>query len=159
LIVIQDIAQNTDLLVAAARRTAGAHFLDEALVCAVVEQESHWNPWAIRYEPAFFTRYIGPHIEQFTATEAKARAFSWGLMQVMGQTARELRYSGPFAQLCVPEMGLEWGCRRLQRALDHSAGNIHTALQAYNGGANPHYAGEVLARMDKYKTTHMEGAR
>ena len=27
---------------------------------AVVEQESGWNPWAMRYEPAFFSKYVAP---------------------------------------------------------------------------------------------------
>jgi soluble lytic murein transglycosylase-like protein len=34
--------------------------LDPALVCAVVEQESEWNPWAIRAEKGFETRYVDP---------------------------------------------------------------------------------------------------
>ncbi len=45
-------------LVALARRAAAAQSLDPALVCAVVEQESAWNPWAIRYEPLFFAKTL-----------------------------------------------------------------------------------------------------
>ncbi len=41
-----------------ARKAAAAQALDPALVCAVVEQESSWNPWAIRYEPVFFSKYV-----------------------------------------------------------------------------------------------------
>jgi soluble lytic murein transglycosylase-like protein len=37
--------------IALARKAAAAQSLDPALVCAVVEQESAWNPWAMRYEP------------------------------------------------------------------------------------------------------------
>ena len=43
-----------------ARRIASEHGLDPALVCAVVEQESSWNPWAVRYEPGFLSRYVAP---------------------------------------------------------------------------------------------------
>jgi soluble lytic murein transglycosylase-like protein len=43
-------------LVVLARKAASAQSLDAALVCAVVEQESGWNPWAMRYEPAFFVK-------------------------------------------------------------------------------------------------------
>ena len=45
----------------------------------------------MRYEPAFFTKYVAPLYtnNKITATEAYARGFSWGLMQVMGQVARE----------------------------------------------------------------------
>src|SRR5579864_7225582 len=78
-------------LIALARATAEAHQLDAALVCAICEQESAWNPWAIRYEPAFFAHYIAPQLDagKLSITEAQARAISWGLMQVMGQVARE----------------------------------------------------------------------
>jgi soluble lytic murein transglycosylase-like protein len=74
-------------LIALARRAAGAEGLDEAVVCAVVEQESSWNPWAIRYEPLFFAKYVAPLYtnNKVGAAEAYARGFSWGLMQVMGQ--------------------------------------------------------------------------
>jgi hypothetical protein len=31
--------------------------------CAVVEQESGWNPRATRHEPAFFANYVAPFFE------------------------------------------------------------------------------------------------
>jgi soluble lytic murein transglycosylase-like protein len=43
-------------LLSLARKAATAQSLDPSLVRAVVEQESAWNPWAMRYEPAFFTK-------------------------------------------------------------------------------------------------------
>jgi len=77
-------------LVLLARKAASVNSLDPALVCAVVEQESVWNPWAIRYEPLFFSKYVAPLYtnNKIAATEAYSRGFSWGLMQVMGQVAR-----------------------------------------------------------------------
>lgn len=82
-----------------ARKAAEAEGLDPAVVCAVVEQESAWNPWAMRYEPLFFAKYVAPLYtnNKVGATEAYARGFSWGLMQVMGQTARDGReFPAPF---------------------------------------------------------------
>src|SRR5437016_1759983 len=79
-------------LVALAHEAARAHSLWPELVCAVIEQESSWDPWALRYEPAFYARYVEPQLYRGMIrqeTEARARAFSWGLMQVMGQVARE----------------------------------------------------------------------
>ena len=76
----------TTEIVALARTTASAHGLDPALVCEVVEQESAWDADAIRYEPAFRTRYVAPL--ELPPTEEIARSISWGLMQVMGQVAR-----------------------------------------------------------------------
>ena len=76
-------------LVQMAERAASAEGIPAALVCAVVEQESNWNTWAIRYEPLFFAKYVAPLYtnNKVGATEAYARGMSWGLMQVMGQTA------------------------------------------------------------------------
>src|SRR5712692_5955899 len=89
-------------------RPAAAQSLDPALVCAVVEQESAWNPWAIRYEPLFFAKYVASLYtnNKVSASEAYARGFSWGLMQVMGQVARETGFDALFlSTLCDPEQG------------------------------------------------------
>lgn len=132
-----------------ARRAAARHNLDEALVCAVVEQESGWNPWAMRYEPGFYDQYVPKNLP---STEARARAFSWGLMQVMGEVARENGFTGKFlTELCQSTAGLEVGCRVLKRKLDKASGDIPKALLLWNGGARPAYADEVLARMPKYR--------
>ena len=136
-------------LVELAKRVAGKYRLDPALVCAVCEQESEWRPWAVRMEPAFYAKYTQPMT--LSDTEEYTRAISWGLMQVMGETARECGYDRKFlSELCDPEMGLEFGCRKLLRSVTKTA-NTHDALLKYNGGGNPKYAEEVLARMDKYK--------
>jgi len=78
-----------------ARSIAAAHALDPALVCAVIEQESAWNPWAVRYEPGFLSRYVAPLYTagKLSATETYTRSMSWGLMQVMGQVAREFGFA------------------------------------------------------------------
>jgi hypothetical protein len=71
-------------LIKIAKATAKAKGLDPALVCAVCEHESGgWNPWAIRFEPAFYARYTKPL--NFSDTEEYARAFSFGLMQTHGR--------------------------------------------------------------------------
>ena len=140
-------------LVALARRIAQQHNLDPALVCAVIEQESAWNPWAIRYEPAFFTRYVAPLYtnNKVSASEAYSRGFSWGLMQVMGQVARENGFDVPFlSALCDPEQGIAVGCRVLARKLAGAGGDVTRGLLAWNGGGNTSYAAEVLARVPKF---------
>ena len=139
--------------IAIAQRYAGAHSLDPALVCAVIEQESSWNPWAMRYEPAFFAKYVAPLYtnNKVSATEAYARGFSWGLMQVMGQVAREFGCDAPFlSALCDPEQGIAIGCKVLRRKFDAMAGDTTRALLAWNGGGNPAYASQVLARRPHY---------
>lgn len=157
-------------LVALACRAAGAHELWPALVCAVVEQESSWNPWALRYEPMFYERYIAtrltrrppdshaPELGALTsaeipndATESRARAFSWGLMQVMGQVAREHGFTGAsLASLCDPAVGLEIGCRVFAAKLAAAEGNVTRALLLWNGAGNQDYPAAVLARAPHY---------
>jgi len=116
-------------LLVLARKTATVHSLDPSLVCAVVEQESAWNPCAIRYEPAFFSKFVASLYtnNKIAATEAYARGFSWGLMQVMGQVGRE-------------ETGF----------FDAMAGDTTRALFAWKGGANTACAAQVLARRAHY---------
>jgi soluble lytic murein transglycosylase-like protein len=143
----------TPQLVASARKAAAAQALDPALVCAVVEQESAWNTWAIRFEPAFFAKYVASLYtnNKVTASEAYARGFSWGLMQVMGQVARETGFDAPFlAALCDPEQGLAIGCKVLRKKFDAMAGDTTRALLAWNGGGNPAYPAQVLARRPHY---------
>lgn len=136
-----------------ARKAATVQSLDPGLVCAVIEQESAWNPWAMRYEPAFFSKYVASLYtnNKVSATEAYARGFSWGLMQVMGQVARESGFDALFlSALCDPEQGLTVGCRVLRRKFDAVAGETTRALLAWNGGANPTYATQVIARRAHY---------
>ena len=138
-----------------ARRIASDHSLDPALVCAVIEQESAWNPWAVRYEPRFLSRYVAPLYTagKLSATEAYTRAMSWGLMQVMGQVAREFGFKeSSLSELCDPATGTEFGCRVLSGRLSRAKGDIPSALLAWNGGADANYPAEVLARQRNYSS-------
>jgi soluble lytic murein transglycosylase-like protein len=140
-------------LIVLARKAAAAQSLDPALVCAVVEQESAWNPWAIRYEPLFFAKYVASLYtnNKISASEAYARGFSWGLMQVMGQVARETGFDALFlSALCDPEQGLALGCKVLRKKIDAMAGDTMRGLLAWNGGGNPAYPAQVLARKPHY---------
>lgn len=117
------MSPNTSLpadLLALARAAAARHSLDPALVCAVVEQESSWDAHAIRYEPAFRARYVAPLA--LPPTEEIARSISWGLLQVMGQVAREHGFRGKFlSALCDPATGLDIGCQVLAAKLAAAA--------------------------------------
>jgi soluble lytic murein transglycosylase-like protein len=142
-------------LIDLARHIAADHALDPQLVCAVIEQESAWNPWAVRYEPGFLSRYVAPLYTagKLSATEAYTRAMSWGLMQVMGQVAREFGFKdASLAELCDPLAGIEFGCRILAARLARAKGDVPAALQAWNGGAATNYAAEVLARKRNYSS-------
>jgi soluble lytic murein transglycosylase-like protein len=136
------------------RRYAAAYALDPALVCAVIEQESSWNPWAMRYEPAFFAKYVAPLYtnNKVSATEAYARGFSWGLMQVMGQVAREFGCDAPFlSSLCEPEQGIAIGCKVLRKKFDAASGDTARALLAWNTRPDGEYVARVLSRVPQYR--------
>jgi soluble lytic murein transglycosylase-like protein len=110
----------------------------------------------MRYEPLFFAKYVAPLYtnNKIGATEAYARGFSWGLMQVMGQTAREMGLaSAHLSSLCDPAINLTVGCKLLKKKLDSARGELHKALQSWNGGANPDYAEEVIARLSRYRSS------
>jgi soluble lytic murein transglycosylase-like protein len=140
----------TDLL-ALSHTIATRHNLEPALVCAIVEQESSWDAHAIRFEPAFRARYVAPL--RLPLTEEIARSISWGLMQVMGQVAREFGFTETsLAELCAPEIGIEFGCRVLAARLARAKGDVPAALLAWNGGAHANYPAEVLARTRNYSS-------
>jgi soluble lytic murein transglycosylase-like protein len=136
------------------------------LVEAIIDQESSGNPWAIRFEPAFHRTYVlNKPYETFwpcsTKTEGEARATSWGLMQVMGQTARELGFTGPFlSELCDPSVGIDLGCRYLAELAERFPGPKYgwdAVCAAYNGGPgavqssvlfkNPEYPEKIRERL------------
>jgi soluble lytic murein transglycosylase-like protein len=139
-------------LIEQAKQRAAVYGLDPALVCAVCEQESEWDTYAIRFEPAFEKKYIHPALPQAPTTEEIAKAMSFGLMQVMGEVARERGFKGKFlSSLCDPDIGLHVGCEYLKHIMDNHGGDVAASLQRWNGGGNPNYAAEVMARMGKYR--------
>jgi len=121
--------------------TAQRYQLPTALLHALIAVESDGNPWAVRYEPAFFARYIeAKRWPVFGAvsseTEKRLLATSFGLCQVMGVTARELGFTGAFlTQLCAPALSLDYGCRYLaQQRARYATRSLRWAVAAYNAG-------------------------
>jgi len=105
--------QFADLLTANATEAG----VDPALVAAVIQQESTFDPSAVSA--------VGAH----------------GLMQLMPPTGRALaRGAGvrrlTVAQLHDPAMGLKLGTRYLKEMIDRFGGKVERALAAYNAG--PH---------------------
>lgn len=82
--------------------------VDTALVKAVIKAESDFDP------------------------DAVSKKGAQGLMQLMPETARELRVSDAFD----PQENLEGGISYLRRLLDLFQGNIRLAVAAYNAGEN-----------------------
>jgi len=141
-----------DTIIEAIRRHAEARSIAPSLLLALVEQESNFYPWATRCEPAFHKRYIEPLAANggVPTSELYQRSISWGLGQVMGQTARESGYTGPIGMLLDVDTNLLVTCNVFEARLRTVGGDPRLALIRYNGGGRPAYADEVLHRMERW---------
>ena len=88
------------------REAAERHSMDPALVRAVIETESNWNPVAY------------------------SRKGAGGLMQLIPTTAQ--RY-GAF-DVFNPQQNIDAGVKYLKKLLERYSGNLDLALAAYNAG-------------------------
>lgn len=95
-------ARLRNLVNAAAERSN----LDPALVSAVIQAESNWNPYAVSRKGAF------------------------GLMQLLPSTAERYDVRDVFD----PAQNIKGGTRYLRDLLDHYHGDLKKSLAAYNAG-------------------------
>jgi soluble lytic murein transglycosylase len=96
------------------RQQAAAKHLDPALIAAVIDAETKFDP-------------------------STSSAGALGLMQILPQTAEYLaRKSGGYAfttaDLATPAVNIAYGSYYLRYLLDHYGGNEMLAIAAYNGG-------------------------
>ena len=88
------------------REAAERHNVDPALVRAVIETESNWNP------------------------TAKSRKGAMGLMQLIPSTAIRFGVNDAFS----PKQNVDAGVHYLKTLLERYNGNLDLALAAYNAG-------------------------
>ena len=135
-----------------------AYKLDPDLVAAIIHQESRGNPFARRAEDAFYDQYIRGKSRAFLRghwpatvsekTERRDRSYSFGLMQILLQVAREYGFKSDDAlDLLVPETNIHFGCLIFRSYLDQY-NSEHRALLRWNGGADKSYPDKVLGHVD-----------
>ena len=88
------------------KEAADRYGVDEALIAAVIEAESQFNPRAV------------------------SRRGAQGLMQLMPDTAASLGVEDPFS----PRENIHGGVRHLRSLMDRFDNNVPLALAAYNAG-------------------------
>jgi len=152
----------TTLLDTMIREAAERHGLPIAAVKAICRKESSLGQHLYRYEPHY--KWLVTDGVDMTPTERAGQMASWGVMQIMGATARERGYVGrdfiPFVQ--DHTVGLEYGCRHLAY-LWHRYKHWPAAIAAYNAGSprqngdgtyeNQGYVNDVLRFWNEYDVT------
>lgn len=143
------------------KAAADAADLRPDVIAAIVLQESQGDPWAVRVEDGFYNRYIialtrltlpGWKPKQgelpTVLTEKRVRSISWGLMQILGETAREQGFKGRYmSELLIPATNLQWGIKYFKHLYEQEH-DLKRALLRYNGGGNKFYPAEVLGRIE-----------
>ena len=114
--------------------------LDPLLVEAISWQESLSCADAFRFEPKFWLRYQ-KHLPEYKGANPRRVSASYGLMQVMYQTAKEAGFVGDPEELFIPAVNVFWSCGILKKLTTWAkafATSDETQLQAvlasYNGG-------------------------
>jgi soluble lytic murein transglycosylase-like protein len=112
--------------------------VDPELIAAFIQVESSGDQYAFRYEPNFRHVYKVAEFARIhripELSEQMGQKTSFGLMQIMGGTARWLGFIMPLPLLFDPSTNLEYGIRyllTLQRRYD----SVEDQIAAYNAGS------------------------
>lgn len=129
-----------------------------------------------RLEQGYYDRYVERQNELATSSEVLL-AVSWGVMQMMGLSLKEMQYfewyfqqsdvtfrkviGSPFSQFAVPSaldhfavtlsVQVHYGVGWLSTKRRAAGGDMAETLLRWNGGGDPEYADKVLARMPLLK--------
>lgn len=112
--------------------------LDAMLVASIIWQESKGFIYAARFEPQYKYLHRVDHFAKFqritAETEENFQKTSFGMLQLMGATARWIGYDGALPALYKPENNLYWGCKFLA-SLKERYGDGEPMVAAYNAGS------------------------
>ena len=109
------------------------------LVHAIIVIESAMDAWATRYEPNWkYFSEVARHAKEHgitVKTESMHQSTSWGLMQTMGGTAREMGFDEQLTTLCVPSVNVVVGITYLKHLEKRYGKNVQKVISAYNAGS------------------------
>ena len=134
------------------------------LIAAVIQEESRFEMFATRQEPRYlrnprvrrsaisFSRRM--HGLPSAETELADRSRSFGLMQVMGETAREQGFTARYlAELYLPANAIAHGAKLLSSLLRRYRGDTLAAISAYNQGSARRRSGVFVNARYVYRVT------
>lgn len=130
--------------------------IDPALICAVVDQLSSWNPAK--------TEVIGdegfnPAIVYPTAEDAALASCRIGLMQFTGKQARQLGYKENLDGLLEPDRNLEIGIILLKNALAATGKQFDRSLVVVYGYSIVASIRRILGKIRQYQAFLSSPAR
>lgn len=122
--------------------------VEEALVKAIIKQESQYKPYSARYEKhlkkaAWYMAHIPDELK-----DNKLAYCSMGCMQVMYGTARWLCFQGTPDELMNPWHNIKYGVQYI-KWLTEKYYRIDYVISAYNQGS-PRKSGGKLKNYDNY---------
>lgn len=131
---------------------AGEYGVEPSLIAAIIQTESSGNPLMLRAEPKYeylvtparFAERLGITKE----TEIACQKLSWGHMQLMGGTARELGFEGHLCQLLFPSYNINYGTMYFASRLKKYK-FMRLAIATYNSGS-PVYNPDGELKNQKY---------
>jgi len=143
---------------------AGKYKLPASLLAAFIQEESQFDPFAIRTEPHYLKKrkviaeartWSRKHrgVPTFQ-TELFLRASSMGLMQPLGQVAREQGFKQRFlSALIEPYHSLDEGAKHLREKIIKYRGDTLSAISAYNQGNNRKQGGVFVNARYVYRVS------
>ncbi len=106
-------------------------------MAAIYYVESAYDPWAVRFEPAFRSTWeidANARDSKITsATERICQQMSWGLGQILGATARRLGFKKCLTQLLQVEPNIYWSTV-LVKQLSEKYRIRDDVIASYNAG-------------------------
>lgn len=108
--------------------------IEPALIKAIIQQESRFKPYCVRFEPALFASKKWRLRLPVEYRDNKRAYCSAGLMQILFHTARNEGYTGTPDELITIENSLEFGIKHVKRLIKRYY-EIEQVICAYNQGS------------------------